>query len=164
MACQRGAELHFEISGSAVRELRKCLDGPSPGFEDALRSDWDDRWTRIRHSDVKPITSRPSYVAGYALKGLKYSLAETDGLLILPLSSSAVPPRQRRNRPQRGSQFGGDGSILWNRFLGVRDGLAVSPICTAHPGPSRQLLVFEAQGYPSVVLPGLRLAPCFWFA
>jgi hypothetical protein len=60
----------------------------------------DPRWTRIRHIHAKPITSRPTYTTGYALKGLKYRFADIDDLLILPLSRSEVPPRQRRKPHQ----------------------------------------------------------------
>jgi hypothetical protein len=60
----------------------------------------DARWTRIRHIDVRLITSRPAYVADYALKSLKYSFADSDDLLILPMSSSEVPLRQRRKPHQ----------------------------------------------------------------
>jgi hypothetical protein len=56
----------------------------------------DARYTRIRHIHVKPITSRPAYTVGYGLKGLKYGFADSNNLLILPLSSSEVPARQRR--------------------------------------------------------------------
>ena len=60
----------------------------------------DARYTKIRDIHVKPITSRPAYTVGYALKGLKYGFADTDDLLILPMSSSEVPPRQRRKPDQ----------------------------------------------------------------
>jgi hypothetical protein len=50
--------------------------------------------SRIRHIDVKPITSRPAYAADYALKGLKYGFADIDYLLILP--------RSRRRRGEFG--------------------------------------------------------------
>jgi hypothetical protein len=60
----------------------------------------DPRYTRIRHIHVRPITSRPAYAVGYALKRLKYSFADADDLLILPLSRSEVPPRQRRKPHQ----------------------------------------------------------------
>jgi hypothetical protein len=56
----------------------------------------DAKYTRIRNIHVKPITSRPAYVAGYALEGIKYGFADNDDLLILPLSRSEVPGRQRR--------------------------------------------------------------------
>jgi hypothetical protein len=56
----------------------------------------DARYTRIRHIEVQPIMSRRAYTVGYALKGLKYGFANSDDLLILPLSSSEVPARQRR--------------------------------------------------------------------
>jgi hypothetical protein len=56
----------------------------------------DPRYTRIRRIHVKPITSRPAYTTGYALKSLKYGFSDIDDLLILPLSRSEVPPRQRR--------------------------------------------------------------------
>jgi hypothetical protein len=46
---------------------------------------------------VKPITSRPAYVADYALKGLKYGFADIDYLLILPrIQGTHIDQEQRR--------------------------------------------------------------------
>ena len=57
----------------------------------------DARYTRIRYIDVKPITSRPAYVADYALKGLKYGFADIDYLLILPrIQGTHIDQEQRR--------------------------------------------------------------------
>jgi hypothetical protein len=63
------------------------------------------QYTRIRHIDVEKITSRPAYVTGYGLKALKNDPAVYDSLLILPKSTSEVPPRQRREHTQRGAHI-----------------------------------------------------------
>jgi hypothetical protein len=61
----------------------------------------DAKYTRIRHIDVAVITSRASFTTGYGLKLQNCDPSIYDDLLILPLSSKEVPPRQRRDPQQR---------------------------------------------------------------
>jgi hypothetical protein len=52
--------------------------------------------SHIRNIHREPISSRPRYTAGYALKRLKYDADAHDNILILPVSRSELPPKQPR--------------------------------------------------------------------
>jgi hypothetical protein len=50
----------------------------------------------IRNIHREPISSRPRYTAGYALKHLKYDADAPDDIVVLPVSKSELPPKQPR--------------------------------------------------------------------
>ncbi len=61
------------------------------------------RHTRVRHIDIRPITSTPEQVTDYGMKGIKTATAEPDDILILPKARSELtwPKVSREPSPSK---------------------------------------------------------------